>query len=150
MRLILVRHAKARNRKKWNKDDLKRPLTKKGMKQAKKLAKYISKKYSNADAILTSLALRSLDTAKYIVKQQAHCAFFLTPSLNPDKSIEEFLKHQVSIKKDWRRLIVVGHEPAISEFLRSLALDLHIGKGCVVELERQNKGRWVLIGLNNF
>ena len=36
MRLILVRHAKAESRDKWvNKDDLKRPLTKKGIKQAK-------------------------------------------------------------------------------------------------------------------
>ena len=42
MRLILVRHAKAESRDKWvNKDDLKRPLTKKGIKQAKEIAKYI-------------------------------------------------------------------------------------------------------------
>ncbi len=44
MRLILVRHAKAENREKWvGEDDMKRPLTKKGVKQAKKIAKYIAK-----------------------------------------------------------------------------------------------------------
>ena len=53
MRLILVRHAKAEDREKWvGEDDLKRPLTKKGKKQAKKIAKYIHKQYPKVDAIV--------------------------------------------------------------------------------------------------
>ena len=60
MRLILVRHAKAEDREKWvGEDDLKRPLTKKGKKQAKKIAKYIHKQYPKVDDIVSSLALRA-------------------------------------------------------------------------------------------
>ncbi|TLD81250.1 phosphohistidine phosphatase SixA [Helicobacter sp. MIT 11-5569] len=155
MRLILVRHAKAENRDKWiDKDDLKRPLTKKGIKQAKKIAKYIGKKYPNVDAIIASLALRACDTAKYIAKKQAHCTFFLTPNINPEEGIKGFLENKEKIEEDWQTLVIVAHEPAISEFVRFICakgtLNLQVDKGCVVELERENENNWVLMGLSNF
>ncbi len=155
MRLILVRHAKAEDREKWiGKDDLKRPLTKKGVKQAKQLAKYIGKKYPDVDAIISSLALRACDTAKYIAKKQAHCTFLVTPNINPEEGIEGFLKNKDEIEEDWQTLVVVAHEPAISEFVRFICakgtLNLCVGKGCVVELEHEGYENWVLTGLRNF
>ena len=69
MYLVLVRHTKAEDREKWNiKEDLRRPLTKKGVKQAKAIGKYL-KKYP-VDAIIASLAIRASDTAKYIAAHQ--------------------------------------------------------------------------------
>ena len=69
MYLVLVRHAKAEDREKWNiQEDLRRPLTKKGVKQAKTIGKYL-KKYP-VDAIIASLAIRASDTAKYIAAHQ--------------------------------------------------------------------------------
>ncbi|EEO25704.1 SixA phosphatase family protein [Helicobacter winghamensis] len=155
MRLILVRHAKAEDREKWiDKDDLKRPLTKKGVKQAKRIAKYIGKKYPNVDAVISSLALRACDTAKYITKKQAHCTFIPTPNINPEEGIEGFLRNKDKMEEDWQTLVVVGHEPSISEFVRFICakgtLNLRVSKGCVVELERENEDNWVLVGLNNF
>lgn len=155
MRLILVRHAKAKDRKKWiHQDDLKRPLTKKGAKQAKKIAKYISKKYPNVDAVIASLAFRARDTAKYIAKKQASCTFLLTPDLNPEEEMDEFLKNKEKLEGEYQTLVVVGHEPGISEFVRLVcangSLNFRAGKGCVVELEHKNENNWVLVGLNNF
>ena len=155
MRLVLVRHAKAKDRGKWvDKDDLKRPLTKKGVKQARKIAKFIHKKYPNVDAILSSLALRACDTAKQIAKKQPHCTFLLTPKINPEEGLKGFLNEKNKIEKDWETLVIVAHEPAISQFVRLICakgmLNLRVSKGCMVELERENENNWVLVGLTNF
>lgn len=155
MRLILVRHAKAEDREQWiNEDDLKRPLTKKGKKQAKKIAKYLHKRYPEVDAIISSLALRACDTAKYIAKLQKHSTFFLSPHLNPEVGIDGYNKHQDEIEEDWQTLVIVGHEPTISEFVKNICskgeLNIKIHKGCVIELEREGNENWALIGLRNF
>ncbi|WP_273212272.1 phosphohistidine phosphatase SixA [Helicobacter rodentium] len=156
MRLILVRHAKAEDREKWvGEDDLKRPLTKKGIKQAKKIAKYIGKKYPDVDAIISSLALRACDTAKYISKKQSNSTFFVNPDINPEEGLQGFLEHKDEIEEDWQTLVIVGHEPSISELVRFICakgtLNLHVGKGCVVELERESEEEdWLLVGLHNF
>ncbi len=155
MRLVLVRHAKAEDREKWvGEDDLKRPLTKKGKKQAKKIAKYLHKRYPKINAIVSSLALRACDTAKYIAKLQEHSTFFLSPHLNPEVGINGYDKHKDEIEEDWQTLVIVGHEPTISEFVKRICakgeLNLKIRKGCVVELERKNDEDWALIGLRNF
>lgn len=154
MKLILVRHAQAEDREKYLEDDLKRPLTKKGEKQAKKIAKYIRKKYSKVDAIISSLALRACDTAKYIAKLQEESTFFLSPHLNPEVGLEGYLKHKDEIEEDWQTLVVVGHEPSISDFVSYICansnLRLKVGKGCIVELKRENEDQWLLTGLRNF
>ena len=155
MRLILVRHAKAEDRGKWlGKDDLTRPLTKKGIKQAKHIAKYIHNKYPNVDAVVSSLALRTCDTAKYILKKQPHCTFIPTQDINPDKGVRGFLCNQDKIEEDWQTLVVVGHEPGISEFVRFICakgtLNVRVRKGCVVEIECVDEDMWILVGLNNF
>lgn len=150
MYLVLVRHAKAEDREKWNaKDDLRRPLVKKGVKQAKNIAKYL-KKYS-IDAIISSLAIRASDTAKYIAAYQKQSTFFLSPSLNPEIGIEGYIKHKEEIQQDWEVVVIVGHEPLIGEFVRHLCgeVSLKISKGCVVELEYK-ANKWRLVGLNNF
>lgn len=155
MRLILVRHAKAENREKWvGKDDLKRPLTKKGKKQAKEIARLIAKKYPDVDAIISSTALRACDTAKYIAKKQAHCTFMLSPFVNPDEGIQGLLDNKDKLEEEWQTLVVVGHEPSISELVRFVCakgtLNLQVGKGCIVELEHENQSDWKLVGLHNF
>ncbi|MCL9819694.1 phosphohistidine phosphatase SixA [Helicobacter colisuis] len=155
MRLILVRHAKAEDREQWKgEDDLKRPLTQKGKKQAKKIAKYLYKRYPEVDAVISSLALRACDTAKYIAKLQKNSTFFLSPHLNPEVGIEGYTKHQNEIEEDWQTLVVVGHEPAISEFVKSICskgnLNIKIHKGGVVELEHEGNENWALVGLRNF
>lgn len=155
MRLILVRHAKAEDREQWKgEDDLKRPLTQKGKKQAKKIAKYLYKHYPEVDAVISSLALRACDTAKYIAKLQKNSTFFLSPHLNPEVGIEGYTKHQNEIEEDWQTLVVVGHEPAISEFVKSICskgnLNIKIHKGGVVELEHEGNEDWALVGLRNF
>ncbi|MDD6054950.1 MAG: histidine phosphatase family protein [Helicobacter sp.] len=154
MRLIIVRHAKAKNREKWvGKDDLKRPLTKKGKKQAKIIAELIAKKYK-VDAVISSLALRACDTAKYIAKKQPHCTFKLASFINPEEGIEGFLHNKDKIEEDWQTLVVVGHEPSIGELVRFLCakgtLNIKIGKGCVIELEHIGQDEWKLVGLHNF
>ena len=55
------------------------------------------------------------------------------------------------MQQDWEVVVMVGHEPTMSEFVRYLCgeIFLKIGKGCVVELE-QKANKWRLVGLRNF
>ena len=155
MRLILVRHAKAEDREEWGeKDDLKRPLTKKGKKQAKKIAKYIADKYPNVDVIISSVATRACATAKQITKLQSNAAFFLSPHINPDRGAEGIILHKDEMRENWQTIVIIGHEPAISNVALLLCSNtndfkLKVGKGAVVELERTNDGIWRLVGLRN-
>ena len=58
------------------------------------------------------------------------------------------------LEESWQTLVVVGHNPSISELVRFISakgtLNLRVGKGCVVELEHDNDDNWMLVGLNNF
>ena len=112
------------------------------------------KRYPEVDAVISSLALRACDTAKYIAKLQKNSTFFLSPHLNPEVGIEGYTKHQNEIEEDWQTLVVVGHEPAISEFVKSICskgnLNIKIHKGGVVELEHEGNEDWALVGLRNF
>ena len=155
MRLILVSKEKEKDREQWKeKEDLKSKLKQKSKKQAKKIAKYLYKRYPEVDAVISSLALRACDTAKYIAKLQKNSTFFLSPHLNPEVGIEGYTKHQNEIEEDWQTLVVVGHEPAISEFVKSICskgnLNIKIHKGGVVELEHEGNEDWALVGLRNF
>lgn len=155
MRLILVRHAKAEDREKWgDRDDLKRPLTKKGKKQAKKIAEYIAKKYPSVDVIISSVAKRTCATAKQITKLQSNAAFFLSPHVNPDRGAEGIMLHKDEMRDNWQTIVIIGHEPAISDVIHLLCaktrdFEFKIGKGAIAELERTNEGSWRLVGLIN-
>lgn len=148
MRLILVRHAKAEDRE-LGKEDLERALTPRGIKQAQKVGKILAKKYPKIDAIITSLAFRARDTAKYIAKYQPKATFFLSPSINPDRGAKDY-ESQI-YNEEWETIVIVGHEPTIGELVCKLcgSCPLKISKGCIIELCKQ-EGEWVIIGLRNF
>lgn len=62
----LVRHATARDRNKWKGDDTKRPLTKKGRKQASALAKSLAGR--NIERIVTGPSTRCVETVEPLAK----------------------------------------------------------------------------------
>jgi len=59
--VFLVRHAKAVDRDDWSGDDLERPLTKSGRRQAESIAALLAREKS-IDSIRSSPALRCVDT----------------------------------------------------------------------------------------
>jgi broad specificity phosphatase PhoE/8-oxo-dGTP pyrophosphatase MutT (NUDIX family) len=64
----LVRHAKAGDRRTWSGDDLSRPLSKAGRRQAKALVRVLSSRV--IERILSSPAVRCVDTVKSLADQR--------------------------------------------------------------------------------
>jgi len=114
--LYLIRHAKSS----WNFPDLaddQRPLLEKGKKRAKKVVDYLLDKDIKVDYIISSHAVRALETAKII----AHALHYplneikvehLIYHANPDKLFDQFY----DIPEKCESLMLVGHNPTFTSF----------------------------------
>src|SRR5262245_48082056 len=86
MDLILWRHAEAALLREGQ-DDLQRPLTAKGERQAQRMAEWLNQRLAHSTRILASPALRTQQTAKALGK-----TFKTVEALAPDASVEAILK----------------------------------------------------------
>lgn len=114
--LIFWRHAEAEDYS-GSGLDTDRALTKRGRKQAAKIAKWLSKKLPIDTIVLVSPALRCQQTAAAL--QETHSVTSTTLELlsvnsSPEKMISEFLKYA-----DHKALLVVGHQPNLGFVISS-------------------------------
>jgi phosphohistidine phosphatase len=150
MKLYVFRHADAgiRDAEKYP-DDTLRPLTKKGIKRIKKVARGLLNEGIKVDLILSSPALRTIDSAK-IIRKELHLgkdklvtSDFLLPDGNESQLITEIIeKYQVE------GLAIVGHEPNMSMLISKLlsgdtGLSILMKKGgvCCLSLETLSDGK---------
>lgn len=114
--IYIVRHAKSS----WDHPDLNdhdRPLLEKGKKRTKKIIDYLLDKQLKVDYIISSSAVRALETAKYIAR-----------ALNyplEDIKIENQLYHAnadqlkgqfYDISDKYKSIMIVGHNPTFTNF----------------------------------
>ncbi|MEO6096820.1 MAG: histidine phosphatase family protein [Fibrobacteria bacterium] len=155
--ILLVRHGQAGKPDPalWPDDDL-RPLTGKGRKAFKHAARGLRSQAPDSSRILTSPALRTLQTAEVLADglRLDKKAIRIVPELHhgiaPAKALET-LAH-MHPKRLPRSMVLVGHEPWLGEFLSlliaggakyaSTALDK--GGACLVEAESLDRGKGVL------
>ncbi|MEJ2792032.1 histidine phosphatase family protein [Iodobacter sp. LRB] len=105
MDLILWRHAEAEE----GADDLRRPLTAKGRKQAEKMAAWLSKRLDGgAITIIASEAVRSQETAKALSKQ-----FKIDARLNPGVLCGSYLEVSNWPREPGKTIVLVGHQPEL-------------------------------------
>ena len=106
MDLILWRHAEAAE-KRDPAEDLKRPLTSKGERQAARMADWLNQRLAASTRILVSPALRCQQTAKALGRK-----FKTLDELAPDGNGESLLK-----AARWpdasEPVLVVGHQPTL-------------------------------------
>jgi phosphohistidine phosphatase len=106
MDLILWRHAEAALPREGQ-DDLQRPLTAKGERQAQRMAEWLNQRLAHSTRILVSPALRTQQTAKALGR-----TFKTIEALAPDASVETILK-----AARWpdasEPVLVVGHQPTL-------------------------------------
>ena len=116
MKLCFLRHGEA-DWPNWNKPDDERPLTERGRKEMKRVAKYLECLKFVPDAILTSPLPRASQTAEIVGKR-----------LGIELQIEPALAHSFNIER-LRRLVaktnaecamIVGHEPEFSDVIGKL------------------------------
>ncbi|MDB5803971.1 MAG: putative phosphohistidine phosphatase [Betaproteobacteria bacterium] len=112
MHLILWRHAEAEE----GKNDMKRPLTKRGLKQASLAAAWLHANLPKGARILVSPAVRAQQTAQALTLD-----FETVPGLAPDQSVADLLA-----AVDWPQgggadgkasgaILVVGHQPTLGQ-----------------------------------
>jgi phosphohistidine phosphatase len=114
-RLYLARHTKSS----WEEegvDDFDRPLLEKGIRKSQKTVKYLNSIQAKADKIVSSPAVRALETARLIAKgigypdgeiQQEHKLY--------EGSIHSYLKVIYSTNDSIESLMIFGHNPTITQ-----------------------------------
>lgn len=129
--VILLRHGLAEEPSAEVKDE-DRGLTAEGHARMKQIARGLERALPKAQAIYTSPLLRAMQTALWVSKgYRSRVNIETTDALAPGASKRQFLALIKSIQHS--RVIIVGHEPNLTENLRSLT-GLHESHG--VELKK--------------
>jgi phosphohistidine phosphatase len=122
-RLIVVRHAKSS----WDEPSMKdfnRPLSKRGEKDAPRMAKRLREKDVHPNVVLTSTAVRAAATCekfcevlKFPAAQIQHEKKLYHAS---EENLFEILKTVKDSKDDEEVVMLFGHNPGLTEFVNTL------------------------------
>jgi phosphohistidine phosphatase len=134
--LMLLRHAKS-SRDDPELDDHERPLNPRGKADAKRMGRLIQDEKIVPDLIVSSTALRARKTAEKVVKQSGYTSAI---ELEDRLYLSDAAAHYAVVQETGRRharLLLVGHNPGLSEFLSRLTSadeELPTGALAIVEL----------------
>jgi len=122
--VYILRHAVAKSRDEWRgDDDSQRPLTRKGEKEMWRIAKAMKKLGLSFDLILSSPFVRARRTAEIVCDVfKAPGELKLTPALGAEANPERFLKQIPKMIRSARQILLVGHEPFLSELVALLLI----------------------------
>lgn len=115
-RIYLIRHAKSS----WEVagiDDLERPLLKKGIKRTEKITQYLEHIKAKADAIISSPAVRTMETAKIIAASMG----FPSEDIVVENTIyfgeaDSYFDVFYGLPDAMKEVFIVGHNPNITQF----------------------------------
>src|SRR5215471_4991749 len=120
MNLFFLRHASAGMRRANPLLDLKRPLDKDGKRQCLHLAHVLTELKVQFDLIVSSPLKRSLQTASLVGTETGYeSKILLSNALAPEATFRDFQK-LLSECRNYENLLVVGHNPNLSQFLASV------------------------------
>ena len=116
MKLCFLRHGEA-NWPNWTKPDNERPLTERGRKEMKRVAKFLERLKFIPDSILTSPLPRASQTAE-IVGRRLGIELQTEPALAHGFNVERL--RRLLAERDAESVMIVGHEPEFSEVIGKL------------------------------
>ncbi|MCB1214307.1 MAG: phosphohistidine phosphatase SixA [Deltaproteobacteria bacterium] len=128
--LYFLRHGIAVQRGSPGIPDTERPLTDQGREKMKQAARALAKLRPPIQALISSPLTRAYQTAEIVQKNQA-LEIEINPELSPGGSLENFLK--TLKKRSENCLMLVGHEPDMSEWIKSL---LEMGPSATLVLKK--------------
>jgi phosphohistidine phosphatase len=156
MDLFVLRHGEAGKRSASGGNDAKRSLTAAGEKEITEIAESFKKIGIDFDVILTSPLKRAKQTADLVARQfKAQKKMRQLQELSPEGSKSD-LYHMLSSFREGTSLLVVGHNPYLSEMISEMVTDgkygrIDIKKGGVARIRVTNltpkfKGelRWLI------
>ena len=148
--IYLVRHATA-DKGKPKSPDQKRALSKKGRKEAVKMAKKLKKNGMIPDLLISSPAKRAMQTARVFAKDVKYPKdkILLSKTLyeaNNASSSEAFLQEVRSMDDQYQSVMIVGHDPLLTAFAGYLRKDFTDAlPGCAVVRFDFNNISWTKI-----
>lgn len=153
MDLYFLRHASAGQSVPNPKQDEKRPLDELGIEQSQRMGRALMALGVEADAILSSPLTRATQTAALVAAELGHKgSVLIVNALRPDAKYEQF-RELVQRHAKQKAIMVVGHNPTLSEFLSLMVSDetadstIELKKGAVAKVElkrRQPLLQWIL------
>lgn len=119
-KLVLIRHAKSDWNNPWL-EDHDRPLAERGLKDAPTMANRLKKRNLNPEIILSSTALRAVETAKITAKElnfpEEEICFEKNLYHSSAGTILKYIHHQKDSKNT---LLIFGHNPGLNELISFL------------------------------
>jgi phosphohistidine phosphatase len=132
MELYFLRHGEA-DWPDWKKSDDERPLTKRGKKQMRDVAKFLDRLKVRPNLIVTSPLPRAAQTAEIAadyLKAKLRKDELLAPGFGPSKLRTVLKRHRA------KGLMLVGHEPDFTQVISELTgASLKLSKGGVALLD---------------
>jgi phosphohistidine phosphatase len=132
MELYFLRHGEA-DWPDWKKSDDERPLTKRGKKQMRDVAKFLDRLKVRPDLIVTSPLPRAAQTAEIAadyLKAKLRKDELLAPGFGASKLPTVLKRHRAKV------LMLVGHEPDFTQVISELTgASLKLSKGGVALLD---------------
>lgn len=127
MRVLFVRHAEAIESSDFEGSDLDRPLTGKGRRTMKLVARSLVQRFDQPDRIVCSQAERARSTAEILANAFGGLAVEERAELNPGARLPTV--HRLlaeALKKGDALVVLVGHEPDLSAAVSDLVADGHL------------------------
>lgn len=144
--LTLVRHAKSS----WNEPglaDIDRPLNQRGKRNAPEMAKWLVSQGEGPELILSSPANRALSTAKVMARALGHEA--QTIQIEQEiyfAGIPGMLRTLERVDDGIRRVMMVGHNPVMTQWLNQLAAaDIWNMPTCAIGIIGFDMDSWGLV-----
>ncbi len=139
--LLLMRHAKS-SRKDPNLTDHDRPLNKRGIRDAPRMGNVLRDEGLVPDLIVTSPATRAVATAEAVAKASGcRSELRVVAELYPGDS-PSYVRVLREIPDDSRRVLVVGHNPAMERFLGELTGMMEILPTAAVAVVELSIAKW--------
>jgi phosphohistidine phosphatase len=149
MKLYFLRHGVAGDPGEWQGRDFDRPLTREGVRRMEREAKTFADLGLDPDVVLTSPLVRAKQTADIAagaLKAHVVADERLGPDFNASRLAELLKEHS-----DSRSLMLVGHEPNMSETIGQIVggakIDLKKGGLVLVDVADPNVVSGVLVWL---
>lgn len=153
MDLYVLRHASAGESLTDPRRDAKRPLDEEGILQTRYIGQLLAQLEVQLDLIVSSPLVRAMQTASIAANELAYEGKIeVSPALSPEADFEAFRE---LMKRHSRAdaLLVVGHNPSLSDFLGRLAGNpasparLELKKGAVAKVDVRGKAgrlQWMI------
>ena len=117
--ILIFRHAKTEKRE-GDMKDFERKLTDRGRKDVKKIGKDLAKRRALPDLLLSSRAVRAQETADIFAESSGFNGEMQYLDELYQAYPGDYLRLCAEYGRDYKRIMIVGHNPEIEDFLESL------------------------------